>query len=555
MSENKQLAELLFPEIKKSVDDYNKMYPSRNLPENAKVTRFAPSPTGFVHIGGLFSALISERTAHLSGGGVFYLRIEDTDKKREIENGISGIVNALNNFHIGVDEGFTSETEEIGNYGTYLQSKRMDIYHAFIKYLVGEGKAYPCFCTSEELESMRKKQEEDNLKGGYYGEWAVCRNKSHEDVKKEIEAGKSFVVRLKSLGNPEKKVSYKDIIKGNIEMPENDQDLVICKSDGLPTYHFAHAIDDHLMGTTHVIRGEEWLPSVPVHIQLFQTLGWKVPKYGHIPTIQKLEGTSKRKLSKRKDPEAAVSFYHEEGFPVDSVLEYLLNLANSNFEDWRKNNSDKSLWDFPFKSEKIGVSGALFDLTKLTDISKNVISRMSGEEIFGYLIKWSQEFDREFFEIINRNSEYSIKVLSIDRGNTKKPRKDIAKWSEVKNLMSYMFNELYDSSAEKYDFPENIPYEEAKKILEKYITVYNHEDDKQEWLNKVREFSEGLGYAKDTKSFKENPEKYKGYIADTTSIIRVSITKRKQTPDLFEIMQVLGKNEIIRRINDAINSL
>ena len=333
----KELADLLFPEIDKTPEYYYEKYPKRELPEGAKVTRFAPSPTGFVHIGGLFSALISERTAHQSQG-VFYLRIEDTDKKREIEDGISGIVNSLVNFEIKNDEGFLKNNDEVGNYAPYKQSERMDIYKAFIKNLIAEDKAYPCFCTTEELEAIRKKQEEYNENSGYYGKWALYRNKSLEEIKDEVSKYKPFVVRLKSNGSSSKKISHKDIIRGTIEMPENEQDIVICKSDGLPTYHFAHAVDDYLMGTTHVIRGEEWLPSIPVHLQLFYVLSLKAPKYAHIPTIMKNEGTSKRKLSKRKDPEAAVSFYHEEGFPVSSVLEYLLNLANSNFEDWRKNN-------------------------------------------------------------------------------------------------------------------------------------------------------------------------------------------------------------------------
>ncbi len=554
ISDNKDLANLLFPGLNNTAEDYFELYPQRNLPEGAKVTRFAPSPTGFVHIGGLFSALISERLAHQSGG-VFYLRIEDTDKKREIEGGISGIVNALNNFNIISDEGFISENEQIGNYGSYKQSERINIYHAFIKLLIEQEKAYPCFCTNEELEELRKQQEVSDIRSGYYGEWAVYRNKSIAEIKTELEKGKTFVIRLKSEGKSERKVSYKDVIKGNIEMPENDQDIVICKSDGLPTYHFAHAIDDHLMGTTHVVRGEEWLPSVPVHIQLFQALGWKPPRYAHIPTILKQEGNSKRKLSKRKDPEAAVSFYHEEGFPSETVIEYLLNLANSTFEDWRRNNPEKHHSEFPLKTEKIGSSGALFDLIKLTDISKNVISRMSAQYIYEQLKKWAEKFDPKFLKLIERDSEYTIKILNIDREN-KKPRKDIAKWSEIKDIVSYFYSELYPLSAnDTYDFPENISNNEVKNILEKYITVFNLTDTKEEWLNRIREFSEELGYAKDTKTYKESPEKYKGYLADTTTVIRIALTKRKQTPDLYEVMKVLDSTEVKRRFNHAINCL
>ncbi|RYX91312.1 glutamate--tRNA ligase, partial [bacterium] len=364
--------------------------------------------TGFVHIGGLFSALISERLAHQSNG-VFYLRIEDTDKKREIEKGTEGIVNSLKNFGINNDEGSFSETEEKGDYKPYKQSDRMEVYHAFIKDLIVQGKAYPCFATPEELETLRNTQESQNITPGYYGEWATFRDKSYDEIKKLIDENKAFVIRLKSPGDANRKIKFKDIIKGDIEMPENFQDIVICKSDGLPTYHFAHAVDDHTMRTTHVIRGDEWLPSVPLHLQLFYVLGWKAPKYGHIPPILKQEGTSKRKLSKRKDPEAAVSFYHEQGYPVESVMEYLLNLANSNFEEWRKVNPTKHFNDFPFKSEKIGVSGALFDLVKLTDISKNVIAAMKADYVYEKLLDWAKSFDQEYYNLLNENAEYSKK--------------------------------------------------------------------------------------------------------------------------------------------------
>lgn len=549
MEQLNELANLLFKNIDKTPEYYYEKYPKRELPEGARVTRFAPSPTGFVHIGGLFSALISERNAHQSKG-VFYLRIEDTDKKREIEDGITGIVESLRNFSINNDEGFVTPTEEKGIYGPYKQSERMEIYQTFIKHLIAEGKAYPCFASQEELETMRANQEKAGVNPGYYGEWAIYRDKSLEDIKKELEAGKHFVVRLKSFGELGKKVSYKDLIKGNIEMQENDQDIVICKSDGLPTYHFAHVVDDYLMGTTHVIRGDEWLSSIPIHLQLFRVLNWKAPKYAHIPTIMKNEGSSKRKLSKRKDPEAAVSFYHEEGYPIESVLEYLLNLANSSFEDWRKINQNASLWDFPFKLEKMGVSGALFDLVKLTDISKNVISTIPAEKIYQELKVWSEKFDKEFFNIISENQDKITKFLTIDRTG-KKPRKDISKWSDIKYLMSYIFS----SNFESYEFAENIEKEELVKILSEYKNVYNHDDSKEEWFNRAKDMSEALGYAKDTKTYKENPEIYKGYVADTTLAIRVAITGRKQTPDLYEIMQILGKDEVLNRLDNTIKNL
>ncbi|MFN8670896.1 MAG: glutamate--tRNA ligase [Candidatus Sericytochromatia bacterium] len=539
----KELADLLFPNIDKTPEYYYEKYPKRNLPEGSRVTRFAPSPTGFVHIGGLFSALISERTASLSKG-VFYLRIEDTDKKREIENGVLGIVNALHNFNILNQEGAISEDEEKGAYGPYKQSQRKDIYQAFIKYLITEDKAYPCFCTSEELDEIRKKQEEQNINTGYYGEWAVYRNKTLEEVKKDLDLGKNFVIRVKSTGNVDKKISYKDIIRGELEFPENLQDIVICKSDGLPTYHFAHVVDDYLMGTTHVIRGEEWLASVPTHLQLFYIMGWKAPKYAHIPTILKMEDTSKRKLSKRKDPEAAVSFYHEEGYPVNSVLEYLLNLCNSNFEDWRKNNPTKSLTEFPFKLEKLGSSGALFDMVKLTDLSKNVISVIKAEDIYNYLLEWSAQYDKEFNELVVKYKDKLTSFLTIDRTG-KKPRKDISKWSDIKYLSSYMFEEIFNP---EYDFAENLSKEQIKEILVNYAQVFNENDTKDEWFNRVKDFSEKLGYAGDMKAFKENPESFKGNISDTTNAIRVAITGRRQSPDLYEIMKILGKDIVVKRL-------
>ena len=545
-----ELADLLFPHINKSSEDYENLYPYRKVSESAKVTRFAPSPTGFVHIGGLFSALISERLAHQSNG-VFYLRIEDTDKKREIERGIDGIVNSLKNFGINSDEGYFSETEETGDYKPYKQSDRMEIYHAFIKHLIKEGKAYPCFATTEELDELRKNQESQNITPGYYGEWAVYRDKTFDEIKALLDQNKSFVVRLKSPGDGNKKIKFKDIIKGEIEMPENVQDLVICKSDGLPTYHFAHVVDDHLMRTTHVIRGDEWLPSVPTHLQLFYVLGWKAPKYGHIPPILKQEGNSKRKLSKRKDPEAAVSFYHQEGYPVESVMEYLLNLANSNFEDWRKTNSGKNFNEFPFKSEKIGVSGALFDLVKLNDVSKNVISAMKADYVYQNLTDWANSFDQEFYDLLTQNSEYTTNFLNIER-EIKKPRRDIAKWSEVKDYYNYMFDKTFKTTS---NFPQNIAKDDLKGILSGYLEIYNQDDTKDEWFNRVKDFSENLDFTSDMKAYKANPENFKGSITDTTTIIRLAVTGKSQTPDIYEIMKILGKDKVQSRLQNSLKTI
>lgn len=547
---SKELAELLFPHIEKTPEYYYEKYPKRNLPEGARVTRFAPSPTGFVHIGGLFSALISERTAHTTKG-VFYLRIEDTDKKREIENGVTGIVEALKNFEIHNDEGAISENEEKGAYGPYKQSERKEIYQTFIKHLIEQGKAYPCFCTNEELEKIRFTQEETGINTGYYGEWALYRNKSIEEIKTQLAEGKTFVVRILSTGGADKKVKYKDIIRGELEFPDNEQDIVICKSDGIPTYHFAHVVDDYLMGTTHVIRGEEWLASVPVHLQLFYILGWKAPKYAHIPTILKMEGSSKRKLSKRKDPEAAVSFYHEEGYTAVAVLEYLLNLANSSFEDWKKINAGKSLTEFPFKLEKLGSSGALFDLVKLTDMSKNTISTIPAQEIYTALLEWSEQYDQEFNALITKYSEKMTHFLTIDRTG-KKPRKDISKWADIKVLSSYIFDELF---APTYEFAENVSKEDTINILNQYAEIYSENDTKDEWFNRVKDFSEKLGFTADMKEYKANPSAFKGNISDTTNAIRVGITGLKQTPDLYEILKLLGKETVLARLKKAVESL
>lgn len=547
---SKELAELLFPHIEKTPEYYYEKYPKRNLPEGARVTRFAPSPTGFVHIGGLFSALISESTAHTTKG-IFYLRIEDTDKKREIENGVTGIVDSLKNFEIHSDEGAISETEENGAYGPYKQSERKEIYQTFIKHLIEQGKAYPCFCTNEELEKTRFTQEEAGINTGYYGEWALYRNKSIEEIKTQLAEGKTFVVRILSTGGADKKVKYKDVIRGELEFPDNEQDIVICKSDGIPTYHFAHVVDDYLMGTTHVIRGEEWLASVPVHLQLFYILGWKAPKYAHIPTILKMEGTSKRKLSKRKDPEAAVSFYHEEGYTAVAVLEYLLNLANSSFEDWKKINAGKSLTEFPFKLEKLGSSGALFDLVKLTDMSKNTISTIPAQEIYNALLEWSEQYDQEFNELIKKYSEKMTHFLTIDRTG-KKPRKDISKWADIKVLSSYIFDELFTPT---YEFAENVSKEDTISILNQYAEIYSENDTKDEWFNRVKDFSEKLGFTADMKEYKANPTAYKGNISDTTNAIRVGITGLKQTPDLHEILKLLGKETVLARLKKAVESL
>ena len=548
--EYKDLADLIFPNAKE-ISYYESKYPERNLKEGAIVTRFAPSPTGFVHIGGLYQATLARKLAKQTEG-VFFLRIEDTDQKREVENGIVGIIDSLNDFGISPDEGMTSENEGKGNYGPYKQSLRKDIYQAYAKYLLEQGKAYPCFCKPEDLDEMRQKQENAKIRPGYYGVWAKCRSLSVEEMIEKIKNGEEYIIRLKSPGNPEKKIKHHDIIKGNIDFPENDQDIVIIKSDGLPTYHFAHAIDDHLMHTTHVIRGDEWASSVPLHLQLFQVLGFKAPKYAHIAPIMKQEGDTKRKLSKRKDPEAAVSYYSEIGMPKEAVLEYLLNIANSNFEIWRKQNPEKSTDEFELQLNKMGVSGALFDMVKLFDISKNVISRYDAKTVYEETIKWAEKYDKELKEILEKDIDYTMKVLGMERGNAK-PRKDIAKWSDIRYQTEYMFEDLYKNSKEEYEYQKITDRNEINSILKEYLNIYDENDDKQTWFDKIKDLSEKLGYAKEVKEYKKNPEQYpKGHVGDVSTVLRVSLTKRANTPDLYEIMKVLGKEVIKNRYQNLI---
>ena len=540
-----ELANLIFPNAK-DVSYYEEKYPERNLKEGAAVTRFAPSPTGFIHIGGLFGGIIDRKLARQTDG-VFILRIEDTDQKREIVNGVAQIVNGFKNFNIVPDEGVISETEEKGNYGPYKQSERKEIYQAYAKSLIKQGLAYPCFCTPEELEEIRAKQEAAKIRPGYYGVWAKYRTLPIDEAVEKIKNGEPYIIRFKSGGREDRRIKHKDCIKGNIEFPENDQDIVIIKADGLPTYHFAHAVDDHLMRVTHVIRGDEWVSSLPLHLELFKSLGFKPPKYAHTATIMKDENGSKRKISKRKDPEAAVSYYHEIGVPTDAVVEYLLNIANSSFEPWRRANSDKDISEFELQLNKMSVSGAVFDMVKLLDVSKNVISKYSAEKIYEETLKWASKYDNELEKLLSENEEYSIKVLNIERGKAK-PRKDIAKWSDVKAIIKYMYEEEYNKMND-YEFQKVNDKQEIKEILNSYIANhFNISDDKETWFNKMKDLSEEKGYAREVKAFKQEPEKYKGHVGDISTVIRVALTTKCNTPDLYEIMQVLGKDMVENRI-------
>jgi len=548
--DNKKLAELLFGDITKTPEDYEKAYPKRDLKEGAKVTRFAPSPTGFLHIGGLFAAFVSHLAAKKSGG-VFFLRIEDTDKKREVENGVTGIVEGLRNFGIEIDEGMLTETDSIGNYGPYTQSMRKEIYQTYAKSLVEKGLAYPCFCSAEELDEIRKSQEEKKQNPGYYGEFAKCRDLTLDEIEEKIKAGMPYVLRLKSPGNEEKRISFNDAIKGEIEMPENVQDIVLLKTDGIPTYHFAHAIDDHLMGTTDVIRGDEWISSAPIHLQLFEILGFKAPQYAHIAPIMKEdeETGGKRKLSKRKDPEAAVTFYHESGYPKEAVLEYLLTIANSNFEEWRMANPDLSKDEFEFSLSNMSKAGALFDLMKLNDISKNYICKLKKEDVYDATLSWAEAANGEFAKLISDNKDYAVSIFGIERGN-EKPRKDIAKWEDTIDYCAYFFNK-----PDSYEWAENIAKEDAIEILETYKTVYDKNETAEEWFPKVRDMAESLGYAKAPKVYKKDPDSFKGHVGDVATAIRVAVTGRRNSPDLYEIMQVLGYDEFLSRIDSAIENL
>jgi len=541
----KELANLIFPDVK-DISYYEEKYPERNLPEGAIVTRFAPSPTGYVHIGGLYQALCA-RTAAKKTGGVFFLRVEDTDQKREVENGVTGIINALKVFDMAPDEGMVTETEWTGEYGPYIQSKRGDIYKAYAKYMIEQGKAYPCFCTPDDDEKRTAAQLAAKIRPGYYAVWAKCRALSLEEMAEKIKAGVPYIIRFKSPGREDRKIQVSDGIKGKLTFPENDLDIVIIKSDGLPTYHFAHMVDDHLMRTTHVIRSDEWLSSVPLHVQLFKEAGFKAPKYCHIAPIMKNDDGNKRKLSKRKDPEAAVSYYDELGVPPDAVKEYLLNIANSTFENWRRQNKDAKMEDFDFQLNKMSVSGALFDMVKLFDVAKIVISRYDAEKVYNDGLTWARKYDEELARILE-DKEYALKVLGIERGN-QKPRKDIAKWSDLKENISYMYPAEFDKLT-NLEYGSVSDKELIKKIVDLYANkYYDANDDKQTWFDKMKDLAEEVGFAREVKEYKADPEKWPGHVGDISTVIRVTLTGRQNTPDLYEIMQVLGTEEVKRRLH------
>lgn len=549
MTDTQKIADLLFPEVSAVPQDLEEKYPPRALPEGARVTRFSPSPTGYLHIGGLFGALADYMTAKATGG-VFYLRIEDTDKKREIEDGVSGILEGLRAFGITPDEGVTGFDSETGAYGPYTQSKRVEIYHIVAKDLVRRGLAYPCFCTADELTALREQQEKDGaLIRGYFGKYAKCRDLSDEEIEANLRAGKPYVLRFRSDGDENRRVRFDDIVRGKIEFPENIIDEVLLKSDGVPTYHFAHVCDDHFMRTTHVLRGEEWLSSVPKHIALFKACGFRAPKYAHTPLVLKIDeqdGT-KRKISKRKDPEAAVSYFVDSGYPKEALIEYLMTLLNSNFEDWRRANPEADIYSFPFNLKKMSVSGALFDLAKLNDISKTVISRMDAQTVFDRTLEWAKTYDAEYAALLENDPQKALGMMALDRGG-KKPRKDIAMWSQVRSYFSYMYPALYEKD---YTLPENIDAADAAAILHDYSEVWSPADEKDVWFEKIKALCAPHGFTPNVKEYRQNPDAFKGHVGDVSTVIRIAVTGRTNTPDLCTILQLLGEETVHARLADA----
>ncbi len=542
MDKTLKMENILFKEELKTPEYYDELYPKRNVKEGVKVTRLAPSPTGYLHLGTLYMSLVNRVAAGREG--IFYVRIEDTDKKREIEGGVQNLLEGLKDFGIEIDEGYTIDGEK-GDYGPYKQSMRGKIYRAFAKRLVEKGLAYPCFCTPEELEEIRAEQDRDKLRTGYYGKYARHRDITPEQAKALIDEERPFVVRFKSSGDAERKIAVDDLIKGRMEIPENDEDFVILKSDGIPTYHFAHAVDDYLMRTTHVIRGDEWLSSLPKHIELFRALGVKPPKYAHIAPIMKLDGGNKRKISKRKDPEAAVFYFKEQGFPAESVIEYLMTIASSEFEAFRRGNPDADFMDFKFNLKKMSLSGALFDPDKLNDVSKNIISKMSADRVTDSVLAWAEQYDKDYYNRVSGDKEYLKAIFSIDR-DVPKPRKDIAKWSDAP-----LFTEYFYDYTENFFLPDGMCASDAAGLLADYINIYKEDGSQSEWFQRVKSICAGRGFCPDTREYRKNPDGFKGSVGDVSTLIRIAITSRKNSPDLYSIMMLLGYDECIKRLKAA----
>lgn len=550
MNYNK-LADMLFPNVTNTPEFYESKFAKRKLPNNAQVTRMAPSPTGFIHLGNLYSALADERIAH-KNGGVFYLRIEDTDEKRKVDGAVELIIDTLRYFDIEFDEGAGfDENEETNAYGPYFQRQRVDIYHTYAKSLVAKGLAYPCFCTEEELDSVRKEQEEQKQLTGYYGKYAACRNLTMEEIEANLLAEKPYVLRLRSQGSPEKEITFVDAIKGEIKLPENIHDIVLLKRDGIPTYHFAHAIDDHLMRTTVVVRGGEWLASVPIHYELFHLLGFKMPKYAHTAHLMKIdeETGGKRKLSKRKDPELSLDYYKKDGYHPYCMKVYLMTLLNSNFEEWHEKFADKDINEFPFSIDKMNQSGALFDKDKLHNICKNELSKLSENEVYDFLYQWASDYEPENKDIWFADKEKMLNILRLYMGvGMKRRRKDLMYAKQIFELFSYFFDG--SKTEEKDSF--RLDMDEVHAILTKYLESYHHADDNSAWFNKLKEIADSLGYASDMKAYKASPEKFKGNVSDVAEVIRIAVTGRANTPDLWTIVHIMGEAQMRERIETVL---
>lgn len=542
---NLRLAELLFGNIDKTPEYYEEKYKKRNLPDGACVTRIGPSPTGFVHLGNLYNAIIGERLAHQSGG-TFFLRVEDTDAKREVEGAVELVISAMDFFGIKFDEG-ASASGDNGSYGPYRQRMRKEIYQCYAKELVRRGLAYPCFCSEDELTKMREMQMSKKINFGYYGEWAKCRSLSYDEIEKRIKNGDEYVLRFRSNGSEDKHIDVYDGIRGTLSVSENYQDFVLLKSDGIPTYHFAHVIDDHLMRTTHVVRGEEWLSTLPIHVQLFDTLGFERPIYCHTAVLMKMDGETKRKLSKRKDPELGLNYYRAEGYVPRAVWEYLMTVLNSDFEEWRSENPDSDIDEFKFTLEKMSNSGALFDIMKFEDVSREVLLRTSASEIYDEFSEWLREYDEEFYKIFTRDREYSEKIIDVGR-NGNRPRKDLTSWKQARQFLSFYFPETFVIEDE---FPERVSQGDKQAILKMYLESFSFDDDNSEWFNKIRDITDKLGYAVKPKDFKKNPDMYKGSVSDVSSVIRVALTGRTNSPDLWEIIHIIGEDEMRKRIENV----
>ena len=542
------LAELLFPNVTDTPEALEERFPLRQLSEGAVVTRMAPSPTGFVHLGNLVQGLTAERMAHQSGG-VLFLRVEDTDAKREVSGAVEVLIETLKHYGIQFDEGATIDGDK-GCYGPYRQRQRANIYHVYAKKLISEGMAYPCFCTEEELTAMREQQEANKVNFGYYGSYALWRDRSMEDIQAQLDAGNPWVLRFRSTGSIDNQFKFDDLVKGKLTVTENDIDHVLLKSDGIPTYHFAHAVDDHLMRTTHVVRGDEWLPTLPFHIQLFKALGFKLPKYVHIGPLMKMDGTSKRKLSKRKDPELALTYYKAEGFPVEAVYEYIMTLLNSNYEDWRRANPTADATTFKFSPKKLNPAGNLFDYAKLTDVSKNEIAKMEAPKVYDLLTQWAQEFDPDFAAKLTADKDYATRILAIGRGG-KKPRKDLATWQEAKPYMGFFYDEYLETPV----FDSRFDSETVIRALTLFLDRFDIADDSGVWFDKVKAITEEMGFTTDMKAYKADPTAFPGTVADVSTFIRLAVTGKTNSPDLYTVMQILGYDRTVQRIRSAIEQL